>query len=62
MDTKLAYSLQEAADATGLSIDTIRRAMRAGDLAVTYPRVNGRPISKPLVARSELERWTNDDP
>lgn len=42
--TKLAYTRTEAAEATGLSPDTIDDAIRAGDLRATRPVINGRRI------------------
>lgn len=53
----VSYSLTEAAAAVGVSKDIIQRAVRAGDLLVRYPRVDGKPISKPLVPADELQRW-----
>lgn len=46
-----------ASVATGASIDTIRRAVNAGDLEVHYPTVNGRAISKPLILTADLHAW-----
>lgn len=54
---KLAYSAQEAADATGLSVDVIRRAVRAGDLATVSPTVGGKKLGKWVVTADELQRW-----
>lgn len=48
---KLAYSIDEAAEASGYSSDTIRRAIRNSDLAVKYAN------TKPVVLASELEAW-----
>ena len=50
-DTKKAYSFQEAAAAYGVSIDTVRRAVRRNDLAAKYP------TSKPVIAAEELAAW-----
>ncbi|GEM_PF-1452884 len=57
---RITYDIASAAEATGVSIDVIRRAIRAGDLATTSPRINGRKISKPLIPAAELERWALD--
>lgn len=54
---KLAYSREEAAVACGVSLDTVKRAITAGDLATVSPLVGGRRISRILVLREELERW-----
>lgn len=48
---KLSFSIEEAAEATGYSTDTIRRAIRNNDLSVKYAN------SKPVVLASELEAW-----
>lgn len=58
----VSYSLQGAAEASGISLDVIRKAMRAGDLPVHYPRVNGKPIARPLVRADDLDRWVQDGP
>lgn len=55
--SKLAYNAHEAADATGVSVDVIRRAVRSGDLAVVNPKVDGKPIAKWLIPAPELARW-----
>jgi excisionase family DNA binding protein len=48
---KLAYSLPEAADAVSVSQDTLRRAIRAGDLP--FRRVG----VKYLIATADLLAW-----
>lgn len=53
----VSYSMAGAAAATGVSIDVIRRAMRAGDLPSVYPKINGQPISKPLIRAADLDAW-----
>lgn len=57
---RITYDVASASEATGVSPDVIRRAIRAGDLAATSPRVDGRAISKPLIPAAELERWALD--
>ena len=57
MATTLAYSKKDAAEAAGVSLDTITRAINAGDLATCDPRVHGKSIQKVIILRSELERW-----
>ena len=54
---KLSYSVREAEEATGASQDTIKRAIRSGDLATLAPHIEGRPVRGYLIARAELERW-----
>ena len=53
---KLAFSLAEAAEATGYSIDVIRRAIRKNDLTVRYAN------SKPVVLATELTEWLESLP
>ncbi len=57
---KLAYTRREAAEALGYEITTINRAVRAGDLRETYPRVNGEPLKKGVILADELRRWASD--
>lgn len=57
---KLSYNVREAEAATGLSEDTIKRAIRAGDLDTLDPHVEGRPVRGYLIARAELERWLDN--
>lgn len=49
--TKLSYTIREAAETTGYSEDTIRRAIRCGDLPVI------RKTSRPVILRTDLEAW-----
>lgn len=61
--TQIGYSVTEAAAMTGLSVEAIRRAYRAGDLGTARPRINGKPITKPVViTHEELVRWLHDAP
>lgn len=46
-----------ASAATGLSEDTIRHAVNAGDLKANAPKVAQRQITKLVILRTELERW-----
>jgi hypothetical protein len=57
MTQPISYTIQTAAEATGLSIDTIRKAVRTGDLVASRPTVNNRQIAKDVILRAELERW-----
>lgn len=52
-----AFSYETAALATGYSQDVIRRAVRAGDIAVSRPKVDGKAVSKPVIPRDELAAW-----
>jgi len=48
---KIAFSIEEAAEAVGYSTDTVRRAIRNNDLAVKYAN------SKPIILATELQAW-----
>lgn len=49
--SKVAYSIEEAAEATGYSTDTIRRALRNSDMTARYAN------SKPVILATELTEW-----
>jgi excisionase family DNA binding protein len=49
--SKIAFSIEEAAEATGYSTDTIRRALRRGDMTARYAN------SKPVILATELKEW-----
>lgn len=53
----VSFSYETASAATGLSVDVFKRAVRAGDLTPRYPIVNGKPLTKPVFEREELERF-----
>lgn len=53
----VAYDTAGAAAAAGVSVDVIKRALRAGDIEARYPKVDGRTIAKPLIPADELRRW-----
>ena len=57
MTTPISYTAKTAAEATSLSIDVIKRAIRSGDIRATRPKVNGREIVKDVIASDELRRW-----
>lgn len=54
--SKLAYSIEEAAEAAGYSTDTIRRAIRNNDMTARYAN------SKPVILASELADWLGSLP
>jgi hypothetical protein len=56
---KLAYDLPEAAEATGLSEDSIKQAIRRGDLKGKRSARNadGDGVGKYLIQRTALEAW-----
>jgi len=48
---KLAYTYEEAAEAIGVSITSIRRIVDRGDLVARYP------TKKPVILATELEDY-----
>ena len=54
--SKVAYSIEEAAEATGYSTDTIRRALRNNDMTARYAN------SKPVILATELTDWLGSLP
>lgn len=54
---RLAYTVEEAAEAIGVSVWTIREAIKAGDLAALSPVVNGRRQRTVRVDADELRAW-----
>lgn len=60
MTAPVAYTAKTAAEATGVSVDVIKRAIRAGDIKTSRPRVAGREIAKDLIPAAELERWATE--
>ena len=54
---RLAYTVEEAAEAIGVSVWTIREAIKAGDLAALSPVVNGRKQRTVRIAADELRAW-----
>lgn len=55
---KLAYSIPEAAGATGLSVASVRKAIDQGYLPVTYPK----PLNKPVILVTDLANWLEASP
>jgi hypothetical protein len=55
---KLSYSIPEAAEFTGLSVASIRKAMDAGYLPVKYPQ----PLNKPVILVTDLANWLEQSP
>lgn len=54
--SKVSYSIEEAAEATGYSTDTIRRALRNSDLTARYAN------TKPVILATELTEWLESLP
>ena len=53
---KLSYSVPNLAAATDLSVDSIQKAIKKGDLVPSYFGV------KPLITREEARRWLGSLP
>lgn len=56
MSEKIAFTVQEAAVAAGVSEPVIRRAVDKGDLVFHYP------TSRPVVLAEDLRDWIADSP
>lgn len=54
--SKIAYNIKEAAEAAGVSISTIRRAIREHDLIAHYP------TAAAVIHRDQLEAWIKGSP
>lgn len=52
--TRVAYTIAEAAEATGISATTIHEAIRDGSLVANFV---GTKASKPVLRAVELDRW-----
>lgn len=50
-DDKISYSVRSLAAATELSVDSINKAIKNGDLVARYFG------TKPLIGREEAKRW-----
>lgn len=59
MSDRLSYTREQAAEACGVSVDTIKRAVASGVLATLSPPIDpkGRRVSRVLIAADELRRW-----
>lgn len=55
--TSISYNYEQAAKATGYSVDIIRKAVRCGDLVMRYPKVDGRHLAKGVIEHRELMAW-----
>lgn len=49
--TKLAFTFEEAAEATGYSVRTLKRQVADGNLTARYAN------TKPVILASELNEW-----
>jgi excisionase family DNA binding protein len=52
----IAYSVLQAAEVCGLHADTIRKAIRSGQLIAKYP------TRKAVILRTDLELWLSNAP
>lgn len=59
MTIKLSYNVKEAAEATGLSQDTVKRAIRSGDLKAQKSGKDkgGEPVGKYVIQVHHLKDW-----
>lgn len=59
---KSAYSMDEAAAEVGVSLDTIKRAIRGGQLVKIHPLAGkpAKPIAKTLIRHEDLMAWLDD--
>lgn len=53
---KKAYTVQEAAKAYGVSLDTIRANIKAGNIIARYP------TSRPVISAKEMDAWFDSLP
>lgn len=59
---QLAYSRAEAARVSGYSQDSINKAVLSGELRERHPVINGRPLKRGVILRSDLQRWLEGNP
>lgn len=62
MSTRLAYDKREAAEACGVSEDTIKKAINSGALRAKRSSKNedGDGVGKYLITRAALEAWLEE--
>lgn len=60
MAQRQVYTLHEVAELLGVHVETIRRAVRAGELKAATPGVGKGKGSDLRVSRIELARWWRD--
>lgn len=53
---EMRVTVQKAAELTGLSVDTIRSAIKSRHITATYP------TSRPMVSTAELREWFDAAP
>jgi excisionase family DNA binding protein len=52
----VSLTYADAAESVGVSVDVIRRAVRAGDLTAHYP------TARPVIRREDLDEWIKRTP
>lgn len=57
IDSQLSFSIPEAAAASGHTIETIRAAIRSGDLRAQHVEIAGRKLRKRHIMRDDLLAW-----
>lgn len=60
--TRLAYSIETAAEECSVSMQTIRDAIAAGHLVKVHPKGKNGPIAKQIILHSDLMAWLEDAP
>ena len=53
---KIAYNMKEAAEAAGVSVSTLRRAIANNDLIANYPTASA------VILKEELQKWIKATP
>lgn len=53
----ISYNRKQAAELTGVSVATIDKAIKAGDLRSLSPKIDRKTVAVVLVAHDELLRW-----
>lgn len=54
--SKIAFNIKEAAEAAGVSVTTLRRAIKNNDLIANYPTASA------VILKEELESWLKSTP
>ncbi|WRS29651.1 hypothetical protein U6G28_09000 [Actinomycetaceae bacterium MB13-C1-2] len=58
---KLSYTYEDAEDATGVSVRSLKRAVSSGELKTLNPRIKSdTPLRRVLIDPAELERWLHN--
>lgn len=57
----IAISYEQASILTGYAINTLKAAVKSGDLKPTTPKIDGKGIQKITFFPEELRRWLADE-